>query len=413
MNGAGEQYVVEHDRELQRQEALESYGIIGSEAEEFYNRIVTLAAAVCDCPIALVSFIDNDRQWFKAAFGLEVTETPREVSFCAHAVQMGQMLVVEDALRDPRFVDNALVVGSPYIRFYAGEVFFASNGVPLGTLCVIDRRPRQLSASQAQALATLAREVELQLALRRSLVSAERASDQKSRLAAMLSHDLRSPLQVATFRASELAMRYATTPESRLALSDLEWALQSMQRMTVDMLDVCAAEAGQLQVRPSHVALAALIAEIESSARIAAGTHHCVEVVTEFERAVIETDRDLIKRIADNLVANAIKYSPPKAAVRLEVTSRKDGTLSMRVADQGPGIPEAEREAIFDIYERLDRDRDRHARASYGLGLAFCRLAAQALEGRVWAESRPQGGAVFCLELPPRRTRAPAPALTG
>lgn len=401
-----------HVREAERQEALESYGIVGTQAEAFYNSIVNLAAAACDCPIALVTFVDNDRQWFKAALGLDVAETSREISFCTHAVQQGQIFVVEDALRDPRFVDNALVVGAPFIRFYAGEPFFASNGLPLGTVCVIDRKPRQLTPVQASALGTLAREVELQLSLRRSLVAAERASDQKSQLAAMLTHDLRNPLQVAVIRANEMAMRYGDRPESKQGLADLSWALQTMQRMALDMLDLCAAQAGHLLLRRGPVDLQALCAEIEATATTLASPGQRVQVISELARSVIESDRNLVRRMIDNLLSNALKYSPPDGEVQLVVRSTPDGALRISVRDQGPGIPHTERERIFDMYARLERDRDHHVRTSYGLGLPFCRVAAEALKGRVWTESTSDQGAVFHVELPPlERTEARAPSL--
>jgi diguanylate cyclase (GGDEF)-like protein len=159
-----------HDRERARLAALEAYEVLDTLPEAAYDDISRLAAQVCGTPIALVSFVDRDRQWFKSRVGLETAETPREVAFCAHAIlQPSDVLVVPDAEKDDRFVGNPLVTGDPGIRFYAGAPLVTSEGLPLGTLCVIDRVPRELTRDQAGALRSLARQVMAQMELRCSI----------------------------------------------------------------------------------------------------------------------------------------------------------------------------------------------------------------------------------------------------
>lgn len=147
--------------EERRLKALSATGLLDTLAEQEFNVIADLAATVISCPIALVSLIDKERQWFKARHGLDVAQTPRELSFCAHLMRRGDILVVPDATRDPRFADNALVTGEPHIRFYAGapiEITAPDGGTArLGALCVIDRAPRTLSDEEAEALKGLAR----------------------------------------------------------------------------------------------------------------------------------------------------------------------------------------------------------------------------------------------------------------
>lgn len=160
-------------QEARRLEALRQYNILDTPAEQAYDDITALAAYICDVPIALVSLVERDRQWFKSKVGLEVNETSRDVSFCAHAILDKTTMVVNDALEDKRFDDNPLVVCAPNIRFYAGVPLITPSGEAIGTLCVIDHHPRELTEKQQKTLEALARQVVMQLELKR--VSAQLA----------------------------------------------------------------------------------------------------------------------------------------------------------------------------------------------------------------------------------------------
>jgi PAS domain S-box-containing protein len=164
-------------REVRRIAALDSYRILDTAPESAFDDIVTIASEICQVPMALISLVDSKRQWFKAALGLEVSETPREIAFCAHAIQQQSTMVVPDATGDPRFAANPLVTGSPNLRFYAGTPLVSPDGEALGTLCVLDTRPRTLSARQHAALQALGRQVMNQLEYRKSLI--KQRADQK------------------------------------------------------------------------------------------------------------------------------------------------------------------------------------------------------------------------------------------
>jgi GAF domain-containing protein len=156
--------------EAARLQALQSYNILDTLPEQAYDDITYLASQICGAPISLVSLVDSERQWFKSAVGFDTRELPRDSAFCAHAIlEPDDLFIIPDARDDERFSDNPLVTTDPNIRFYAGAPLVTSQGEALGTLCVIDRVPREMNPQQRQALAALSRQVMTQLELRRTL----------------------------------------------------------------------------------------------------------------------------------------------------------------------------------------------------------------------------------------------------
>lgn len=155
--------------ESARVAALDRYAILDTEPEQTFDDLVVLAAYVCKAPIAMLSLVDDHRQWFKSKVGVEIRETPRERSFCAHAIQQQDLFIVPDTRNDARFRENPMVLDEPHIRFYAGAPLINEEGFALGTLCVIDRQPRELDETQKEALKSLSRLALGQMELRQNL----------------------------------------------------------------------------------------------------------------------------------------------------------------------------------------------------------------------------------------------------
>ncbi len=160
--------------EARRARALHAQQILDTTSERVFDELTELAALICGTPISLISLVDEHRQWFKSRHGLEATETPREQAFCTHAILGDELLVVPDAVEDARFAENPLVQGEPGIRFYAGAPLTVGKDLRLGTLCVIDRVPRQLDENQRNALRILANSVQSLIELRRARMDLEK-----------------------------------------------------------------------------------------------------------------------------------------------------------------------------------------------------------------------------------------------
>ncbi|MFI7597061.1 GAF domain-containing protein [Actinoplanes sp. NPDC049681] len=206
--------------EADRLAALYELDILDSAPEKDFDDIVALASSVCDVPVALITLIDVDRQWFKARVGTDLTEMPRDLSFCSHTILGKDLMVVPDVSEDPRFTGHPMVAGGKGVRFYAGAPLITSDGFALGALCVMDSRPRQLDAEQIQAMRALARQVTSQLELRRYAVALantnarlQELERRKDDLAGLVSGKLRAPLRLMRSYLADLGANGYPDPE--------------------------------------------------------------------------------------------------------------------------------------------------------------------------------------------------------
>lgn len=389
--------------EAQRLDALRSLQILDTDREQHFDDLATLAAQVCETPIGLVSLVDEARQWFKAHQGLDARETPREHAFCAHAILAPRdMFVVRDAFADERFFDNPLVTGEPRVRFYAGVPICDENDFPMGTLCVIDHDPRDLTEQQLGVLRALARQVEAQLQLRMRCIELADANSQLQRVgydldrfSTLAAHDLQEPLRQLVSFADLLRedLGDALSAEVESDVHHMVDASLRMRDLIRDFLLRCCASSRGLEHTTVdlkdcvHDALQALSATIEST-----GTK-----VTVPELPSVEGDRALLTQMFLHLIDNALKFvreQPPEVTI---TCAERAGETVLGVRDNGIGIDEASTETVFELFRRL------HPRWEFGgtgIGLSIVQTAVERHGGRIWIESAPGGGSHFRFVLP-------------
>lgn len=338
--------------------------LLDSEEERGFDELVQLASMVCGMPIALVSLVDAGRQWFKARVGLDATETPRDISFCGHAIcAPDEILAVPNALEDERFRDNPLVTDGPGIRAYYGRPIRGPEGHPFGTLCVIDTAPNELDEEQLMMLDMLARQVEGQIALRDATRAAQAAASARESFLVSMSHEIRTPLN-GVLGSLELALDHAASTELVEDLVRARRSGEQLRAMLDTVLDVSKADSGELTMHPAPAALRDLIDGVVDLFTGQAGIRG-LELWSEIEAgapAVISVDAARLSQVLSNLVGNAVKFTD-KGSVTISATCRDAGRIEFAVRDTGRGMT---RDEVALAFERFGQ-----AEGSLGTGLGI------------------------------------------
>ena len=314
-----------HPCQERRLETLRGYDILDTPRESDFDEVVALASAICEAPISVMSLIDETRQWFKAEVGLNADETPIETSICSHVILENDFVEIPDTLADPRMADNPLCLPQDGLRFYAGAQLIAPNGMPIGTLCVLDKKPRTLTELQRTALKVLSRQVMKQLELRVALKN-------QTALLSEADHRVKNSLQ----SMSAIVRVYTRTITDDAALE----ALGAIQRR----IDAIATLHQELQSTEGSSAIdtGAYLDRVITLLRDTAPEN--IRVVSQIEPIVMRSDHAAnLAMIISEFVANSIKHAFPdgeegEVSVKLSVTDLGQYRLECRdngIGDQG------------------------------------------------------------------------------
>jgi len=391
--------------ETKRQKALERYGILDSLPERAYDDITRLMADVCEAPVSLVGLIDNDRNWLKSHHGVPLSESPRAISFCSHAIVSGQaVFTVENACNDPRFADNPLVDEHGVVS-YAGAPLIDRDGYALGTLCVFNTQPMQLDPSQRDALASMARQVMYLLErhlrerrLERTGQDLARRNDQLERFVGAVTHDILGPVTNIAVHL-DLIGEDVGEGEVRDDLLRIRRCALSLQAYIDGLLSHYLAD-DATELAPTIFTLGELFESVDEMVVRPSP----ITLVYPEEATEIRSHRAALQQVLLNLLANAIKYG----ASRVEVTFCQDGGhYRFSVIDDGPGIPPESHEPIFELFEKGAHVDPKDASGS-GIGLATVSKLLERLGGTISVDSAVGCGSTFCFTLPVQEMEAMA-----
>ena len=393
-----------------RLNALRRLRLLDSPAEEAFDRIGRLATRLLDAPIALVSLVDSKRQFFKSSVGLaepwaSCRETPLSASFCKHVVASNEPLVLDDAREHPLHRFNVAIEELGAVA-YLGCPLTTADGQVLGSFCVIHTEPHHWTDAEVEIVRDLAQSVMAEIELRATSAKLSASLRVRDKVLAIVSHDLRSPLQTIVTSAALLELD-AANDEQRTQIGSIQVSASHMKRMIGDLLEASTLELGQLRLELEPLSIADLLEEVALSLSARAEERSLtVEHHAKIDSPVL-ADRDRIPQVLLNLADNALRLTPSGGSI--ELRAERDGNEAViSVADTGPGLPEAELANIFDWYW--------HASAAdgggTGLGLSIARGIVETHGGRIWADNRDGGGAVFYFTLPIAR-ESDAAAVTG
>lgn len=316
-----------HPRQAARLHALGSYGVLDTAREKDFDDIVKLASRICGTPISVVNLIDEDRQWFKAEVGLGISETPIESSICAHAILEENFVEIPDTQADVRMAGNPLVHTDPGLRFYAGALLKSSDGLPIGTLCVLDYEPRQLDEVQRETLRVLANQV-------MALLEMKKALDEATILRQEVDHRVKNSLQ-SIVSYTRILSRAMTNPEGQKALDSLQRRIQAMSVLHEQIYRTQSGGAVELGAYLDSlcVPLAALAApgirlEVEADDASAAAR------ISASQAAAVGT-------LVNEFVANSYKHAFPderSGRVWIAIARQPDDKIRITCADDGVGV---------------------------------------------------------------------------
>lgn len=389
--------------ESERLQDLASYSILDTIPERDYDYITAIASEICDTPIALISLIDDKRQWFKSHHGIDATETSKKIAFCAHAINDPEhVFIIEDARTDERFHDNPLVTNEPHVIFYAGVPLISEDGFPLGTLCAIDHSPKVLSQKQINLLSALATQVVNLLKLRKnklllqeSVLKLKEKNKQLEQYAFIAAHDLKSPLIGISGMIKIFVEEYSSkiNPEGQEMLSLIESSTDKLIRLIDGLLQYSQSE-DILKENKSIITLETFIIYISSLFSY----ENNLKISSKTTLDTVFANKTALDQILINLITNAIKYND-KNTIEVEIgVSEKGDFYEFYVQDNGPGIAKEKQSKIFNLFETATK-KDRFGRPGNGIGLAIVKKIIKKSGGFIRVKSELGNGCKFIFKI--------------
>jgi len=393
----------EHPHESERLSTLESYHIFDTESEKEFDDLASLASTICNVPIALITFIDADRQTFKAHHGTDMKENKRDLSFCTHAIASNEeIMVVDDARLDQRFADNPVVAGPAHITFYAGVPLINEDGYALGTICVFDQKANTISADQANALKTLAKQVIDKLELRRKVHQLEKTNQDLlnsnvliQKFASMAAHDIKNPLSNILLSSQALKIRHEKQQyEGCLRLIDLSISSTTGLLDLVNEMLEYSRSPSSLLANKQHFSLHSLLKKIIGMLMIPKG----IRINFPDEKHELHMSLIALDQIILNLLNNAIRYNDKENGV-INIRFVQDNThYRFEIEDNGIGIAEEHFEQIFVSNFTLGQT-DRSNTKGTGIGLSIVKDLLNALNGTIAVKSTLGLGTTFSIAI--------------
>lgn len=389
------------DNERERLEAVKSYNLLDTLPEKDYDNITSLIASICDTPISLITLLDKERNFLKSHLGVPFNESPRNISFCGHAI-LGDddVFIIEDARVDERFKNNPLVKEHNAI-FYAGVPLINEDNYPLGTLCVYDTKPRQLNDYQEKALVKLGNQVvnlfELHKKNNLLLQSQEQLEERNKQLkdfAGIVSHDLKSPLANITSLVYLLKEEYGTVfnEEGNQYVEYIKESSDALRNYIDGMLNYYKSDK-ILQQSKEEVKLQDIYHQIDTIMFVDQAEFEYPEINTS-----VFINKTAIIQILMNLIGNALKYNHSEVPY-VETTFSEDASYYyFAVKDNGIGIEKERQESIFKLFEKSS-DQDRHGGTGSGIGLAVVKKLIQKLGGEIILKSTVGEGSIFSFTI--------------
>lgn len=384
--------------------ALKELDIMYTLPEKMFDDIASLAAFICNTPIALISLLDDKNQFFKSHYGLDIDQTPVEQAFCAHAIKTDEdIFIVEDATTDKRFKDNPLVLSNPNIVFYAGVTLSNDEGIKLGTLCVIDKSKRELNKEQLKALKHLSNQVIYLLKLRESnsklksyKLKLENLNIRSSEFSAMAAHDLKSPLNGIKSFLELLDDKHKNLWDDE-DQQYLTFIFENVQRMNKLIFGLLAYSKGDFDtIHKEPVDLDKLAKKVfDDSTKDLSVTNAKLKTNN---LPIILSSEIIITTLFQNLIENALKFQNEGVNPQIQVTC-KESELKwiISIEDNGIGIDAKFLNIIFDPFKRL---YNQSKIPGSGLGLSTCKKIIKNLKGELNVSSIKGKGSIFVIELP-------------